>query len=169
MRPLPGAGKGSRASGRGRQMPRSTVDAGRCRAPQQGSDPTAAGGGEREGSEWPRSIADEAAPSVRKISGTATGGAPLPGGASRRLPRLCEPRNDILFCYKRADTRMGICSFMLNSAIILPKALPHRESLPGYTWCRKFPDKRQRWRPACRGSATDCRYPASGRLKDPSR
>jgi hypothetical protein len=27
--------QGSRASGRGRQMPRSAVDAGRCRAPQQ--------------------------------------------------------------------------------------------------------------------------------------
>jgi len=38
-----------------------------------GSDPTAAGGGRREGSEWQRSADDEAAPSARKMPGTATG------------------------------------------------------------------------------------------------
>ena len=38
-----------------------------------GSDPTAAGGGEREVSEWQRSIADEGFSKPRKISGTATG------------------------------------------------------------------------------------------------
>ena len=39
----------------------------------RGSDATAASGGKRELSEWLRSIADAAAPSARKISGTATG------------------------------------------------------------------------------------------------
>ena len=38
-----------------------------------GSEPTAAGGRRKEASEWPRSIADEAAPPARKISGTANG------------------------------------------------------------------------------------------------
>ena len=38
-----------------------------------GSEPTAAGGGNREASEWPRSADEEAAPSATKMPGTATG------------------------------------------------------------------------------------------------
>ena len=37
---LPVADEATRASGRGRQMPRSAVDAGRCRAPQQDTGTT---------------------------------------------------------------------------------------------------------------------------------
>ena len=42
------------------------------RAKEVGSDPTAAGGGEREGSEWQRSADDAAALAARKLPGTAT-------------------------------------------------------------------------------------------------
>jgi len=38
-----------------------------------GSDLTAASGGERKGSKWQRSAADEATPVARKMLGTATG------------------------------------------------------------------------------------------------
>ena len=38
-----------------------------------GSEPTAAGGGRKEASEWQRSADDEAALSARKMPGTATG------------------------------------------------------------------------------------------------
>ena len=38
-----------------------------------GSDATAAGGGERELSEWQRSVCSAAAPSARRTPGTATG------------------------------------------------------------------------------------------------
>ena len=40
---------------------------------RRGSDGSAAGGGRSDLSEWQRSIADEAALTARKISGTATG------------------------------------------------------------------------------------------------
>ena len=40
-----------------------------------GSDPTAAGGGRREGSEWQRSIKSRDSGSPKILSGTATGGA----------------------------------------------------------------------------------------------
>ena len=40
-----------------------------------GSDPTAAGGGRREGSEWQRSIKSRDSESPKILSGTATGGA----------------------------------------------------------------------------------------------
>ena len=38
-----------------------------------GSDPTAASGGRREGSEWPRSVCNAAPPWARRTPGTATG------------------------------------------------------------------------------------------------
>ena len=38
-----------------------------------GSEPTAAGGGRKEASEWPRSVCNAAAPSARRTPGTATG------------------------------------------------------------------------------------------------
>ena len=38
-----------------------------------GSEPTAAGGGKKEASEWPRSVCNAAAPSARRTPGTATG------------------------------------------------------------------------------------------------
>jgi len=38
-----------------------------------GSDATVAGGGEREQSEWQRSVCNAAAPSARRTPGTATG------------------------------------------------------------------------------------------------
>ena len=41
-------------------------------AKEVGSDPTAAGGGRREGSEWQRSVCNASAPSARRIQGTAT-------------------------------------------------------------------------------------------------
>ena len=41
-----------------------------------GSEGSAAGGRYSDPSEWQRSIADEAALTARKISGTATGGTP---------------------------------------------------------------------------------------------
>ena len=43
---------------------------------QLGSEVTAAGGGKSELSEWQRSADDDAAPSTRKMPGTATGSAP---------------------------------------------------------------------------------------------
>ena len=51
---------------RGRQMPRSTADAGRCRAPQTGTSNNAFGvvhlkTTRREGSTWPRSVCNAAA------------------------------------------------------------------------------------------------------------
>ena len=41
--------------------------------PLMGSEPTAAGGGRKEASEWPRSVCNAAAPSARRTPGTATG------------------------------------------------------------------------------------------------
>ena len=38
-----------------------------------GSEPTAAGGGRKEASEWQRSVCNAAAPSARRTPGTATG------------------------------------------------------------------------------------------------
>jgi len=38
-----------------------------------GSEPTAAGGGRKEASEWPRSADDEAVLTARNMPGTATG------------------------------------------------------------------------------------------------
>jgi hypothetical protein len=40
---------------------------------QDGSDATAASGGGRELSEWPRSVCNAAAPTARRTPGTATG------------------------------------------------------------------------------------------------
>ena len=52
-----------------------------------GSDPTAAGGGGREVSEWQRSIAGDGFSKPRKISGTATGqGSNDYGSAVHELP-----------------------------------------------------------------------------------
>ena len=44
-----------------------------CKPMMMGSDATAAGGGVRELSEWPRSAGNAAAPSARRPPGTATG------------------------------------------------------------------------------------------------
>ena len=65
--PLPGGGY----SGRVKTLPYEWVTI--PGKNNRGSDPTAAGGGGREGSEWQRSIADEGFEKPRKISGTATG------------------------------------------------------------------------------------------------
>ena len=57
-----------------------------------GSDPTAAGGGRREGSEWQRSARDEGASAPRIFAGhrnrTVPTGAAEDGGRSRLSPTV---------------------------------------------------------------------------------
>ena len=71
---LPVADEATRASGSGLYFQGGFDRRRKYRAPQQGSDATAAGGGKREQSEWPRSIKSRKSVSPKILLGTATGG-----------------------------------------------------------------------------------------------
>ena len=68
----------------------------------EGSEPTAAGGGRKEASEWPRSVCNAAAPSARRTPGTATG------------EHLCADAEDEAFCCRQYRTHPFEKTFTFN-------------------------------------------------------
>ena len=78
----------------------------------RGSEPTAAGGGRKEASEWQRSADDAAASAARKMPGTATGpamnpGDPLPksANAGREVSSLPAFYNGIFYTIRNQTSR----------------------------------------------------------------
>ena len=63
-----------------------------------GSEPTAAGGGRKEASEWPRSIKSRIGISPKILSGTATG---TPRVLSAKEGRLLYAQSTISFCNRK--------------------------------------------------------------------
>ena len=77
-----------------------------------GSEPTAAGGGRKEASEWPRSARDEGAPSPRTFAGHRNRGA---CGAISKRGKLFVSRNfDFAFLVKNMDNPFWMADFLFK-------------------------------------------------------